>query len=64
MRILRERTWQVTPSNDLDELGDPIPPRYRTSYEERDAGGFWWAIPTAEAETLLAAGEATLIEEE
>jgi hypothetical protein len=58
---IRKRWQQQGPSCNLDEFGDPIPPRYRLDYEIQDESGFWRRIPNAEAERLLADGRAILV---
>ena len=57
---IRSRSFQVSPSDDLDGCGDPQPPRWKTVYEVF-SGGRWVPIDSVEARKLLAAGQARLV---
>ena len=54
LKRIRTRHRQLGPSCNLDDAGDPIPPRWITTYEtETDEAGFWEEIGEEEAQQLL-----------
>ena len=62
LQRIQQRHRQFGPSCDLDEDGDPIPPRRITSYEiETDEPGYWEEIGEEEAMRLVDEGLAVLV---
>jgi hypothetical protein len=62
MKTIRTTLRQEGPSCNLDDAGDPIPPKYRLEYRiETAEPGVWRTISETEARQLLAAGQAVLI---
>ena len=63
MKRIRRHHHQFGPSCNLDEDGDPIPPKWITTYEiETEAPGYWEEIDEDKARRLVDQGIAVIVQ--